>query len=254
MRHGKNLLPLPRPGTPPAALVAIGLSVGMWGYAIAGVVLAVAGIFLLLVNAATPGETGRGFVKRLGVRNWTHSPSRQDGGQPRRSQGGAPGSVGRARVAARCRSVTIRKPRTLKLGLAGSGTNNILLACLWGGRITAEVRPLHYQLACLRQGVVSTMRQAGPFYDLITGDDLTWGDRDGPLPWPPSPIRRSDRRFRPPEPSQADALFLFLDRRFTACGGLDADRLGVVARSQRRRRRHPRRGEGGLPAHLARSR
>ena len=144
MRHGKNLLPLPRPGTPPAALVAIGLSVGMWGYAIAGVVLAVAGIFLLLVNAATPGETGRGFVKRLGVRNWTHSPSRQDGGQPRRSQGGAPGSVGRARVAARCRSVTIRKPRTLKLGLAGSGTNNIPLACLWGGRITAEVRPLHF--------------------------------------------------------------------------------------------------------------
>jgi hypothetical protein len=30
-----------------AALVAIGLSVNMWGYAIAGVVLAVAGIFLL---------------------------------------------------------------------------------------------------------------------------------------------------------------------------------------------------------------
>jgi hypothetical protein len=30
-----------------AALVAIGLSVGMWGYAIAGVVLALAGIFLL---------------------------------------------------------------------------------------------------------------------------------------------------------------------------------------------------------------
>jgi len=126
--------------------------------------------------------------------------------------------VRRARVAALCRSVTIRKPRTLKLGLAGSGTNNILLACLWGGRITAEVRPLHYQLACPRQGVVSTMRQAGPFYDLITGDDLTWGDRDGPLPWPPSPIRRSDRGFRPPEPSQADALFLFLDRRFTGAG------------------------------------
>jgi hypothetical protein len=30
-----------------AALVAIGLSVGMWGYAIAGVVLALAGILLL---------------------------------------------------------------------------------------------------------------------------------------------------------------------------------------------------------------
>ena len=55
------------------------------------------------------------------------------------------------RIAALCRSVTIRKPRTLKLGLAGSGTNDILLACLWGGRITAEVRPLSFACPSTRR-------------------------------------------------------------------------------------------------------
>ena len=48
-----------------AALVAIGLSVTMWGYAIAGVVLAAG--YSCCGQCGNPVETGRGFVKRLGV-------------------------------------------------------------------------------------------------------------------------------------------------------------------------------------------
>ena len=42
-----------------AALVAIGLSVGMWGYAIAGVILGLAGIFLLWSMRRSRGNTAR---------------------------------------------------------------------------------------------------------------------------------------------------------------------------------------------------
>jgi hypothetical protein len=42
-----------------AALVAIGLSVTMWGYAIAGVVLAVAGILLLWSMRQSRGNRAR---------------------------------------------------------------------------------------------------------------------------------------------------------------------------------------------------
>jgi hypothetical protein len=42
-----------------AALVAIGLSVTMWGYAIAGVILGLAGIFLLWSMRRSRGNTAR---------------------------------------------------------------------------------------------------------------------------------------------------------------------------------------------------
>ena len=42
-----------------AALVAIGLSVGMWGYAIAGVILILAGIFLLWSMRRSQGNRAR---------------------------------------------------------------------------------------------------------------------------------------------------------------------------------------------------
>jgi hypothetical protein len=39
---------------------------------------------------------------------------------------------------------------------------------------------------------VTVRAKPAPFYDLITCNDLTLRDRDRPLPWPPSLIRRSE--------------------------------------------------------------
>jgi hypothetical protein len=100
------------------------------------------------------------------------------------------------------------------------------------------LRPYHSgsPAASLSACLPSTRRRfdhaaSGPFlrFDNWRRTNLGGQGRTTPLA-SVHPIRRSDRGFRPPEPSQADALFLFLNRRFTACGSNGSPRTPAADR------------------------